>query len=227
MIDSLGWRNSFLAATSIGIVVTTVYTVLVPTAGNRSVAAFDFPPRIPLNAWQQTHSQPLANNQAKNEEQGEKIESSRSYGYSQDGKNLTVEMRYLVGTQGNVDSYIENYTDIPAAVLQGNKVKQSQELGYYRLFSYGDRIYLSSCISPRSPSNVTHKQFSENRYRHDLNLPVILDWLRGKASIRDRRCLWTHISTKIDRANPQETYKILETTWSDWYQWWQPQFPNL
>jgi cyanosortase A-associated protein len=47
----------------------------------------------------------------------------------------------------------------------------------------------------------------------------------------DARCLWTAISTPIpvnvSEALLAEKYKTLETIWSQWYDWWQPNMKKL
>jgi len=231
MIYQHQWRSGFLAITSIGISLATLYTFIAPTAGNRPVSSFEFPDRIPLNSWQQVDSKSAINSlfdpQKPAQESQELVQSAHDYRYSQNGSDLQVEMRYVVGTRGDVNSYLHEYTEIPPKAIESQKIEQLEGVGHYALFTSGNRAYLSSCISPRSLSNVTQKQFSDNRYSNDFQPQILLDWLQGTASIRDRRCLWTHLSTPISKSDPQIAYKTLETAWIDWYQWWQPRFPTL
>ena len=152
-----------------------------------------------------------------------------------DIQEISLDISYLVGTRGDVETYLREYTDIPPETIKAKKVKHIEGVGYHALFANGDRqgdsksnrAYLSSCISPRSLSNVTQKQFSQFRYQNDLQLQVGLDWLQGKASIRDRRCLWILLSTPIMQSDPKTAYQVLENTWQDLYQWWLPNFPRL
>jgi cyanosortase A-associated protein len=231
MINRYQWRSSFLATTSIGIGFTVIYTFIAPTAGNRPVSSFEFPDRIPLNSWQQVESQSAINSlsspQKTAQESQELVQSAQNYRYSHSGSDLQVEMRYVVGTRGDVNSYLQEYTEIPPEAIKSQKIKQLQNVGYHALFTSGDRAYLSSCISPRSLSNVTQKQFSENLYNSDFQPQIWLNWLQGTASIRDRRCLWTHLSTPISKSDPKIAYETLETAWIDWYRWWLPRFPTL
>jgi cyanosortase A-associated protein len=231
MIYQHQWRTGFLATTSIGISLATLYTLIAPTAGNRPVSSFEFPDHIPLNSWQQVDSKSRINSLFSPPKPAPKsqefLQSAHNYHYSQNGSDLQVEVRYLVGTRGDVNSYLQEYTEIPPEAIESQKIEQLKEVGYYTLLTSGDRAYLSSCISPRSLSSATQKQFSENRDSNDFQPQVWLNWLQGTASIRDRRCLWTHLSTPIPKSNPEIAYRILETAWSDWYRWWLPRFPSL
>ncbi len=227
-------RSSLLAATSIGVSVVGVYSLIVPSVGKQSVTDFVFPDRIPLNAWQQKNSHSLSTqvkSQTKETEEAasdsEIVKSAHSYNYIQDSQNLTIEMRYLVGTAGSIDNYLRKYTNIPIADFKSKQVENIEAVGYHTLFTSGDRAYLSSCMVAGGDSNVNPQQFSQHLNKTNLQYQVWLDWLKGKASIRDRRCLWTHLSLSLKNSSPQLAYQTLETAWVDWYQWWKPQFPEL
>jgi cyanosortase A-associated protein len=221
-LNNLQKRTNFLATTAIGVSLVTVYTLIEPTAGNRSVASFNFPDNIPLNNWQQSDSKPL--NITKQDSSPERLTSGHSYQYIKGKSDMTIEARYIVGSRGYVESYIDKYTDIAPKDL---KAEYSEGIGHYFLFKDRDRAYLNSCISPRSQSTVTQKQFASNRYQADLNPTVFLNWLFGKASIRDSRCLWVQLSIPLNTSETQNTYSTLQAAWSDWYRWWLPHFPSL
>ena len=231
--------NYFSAITSIGVGIVTTYSLIVPTAGNRPVTSFRFPDRISLNSWQQLNSFALITTEEKTLEDREDVleylelenqeivQSSQGYGYTKDNINLEVEMRYVVGTAGRVNAYIQKYTDIPLKDLRAQKIEQIKDIGYHILFTNGDRAYLISCIAFNGSGSVTAAQFAQYFREHNSQSQVWLDWLKGKASLRDRRCLWTQLSIPVDRAEPQLTYKTLENFWVDWHQWWKPRFPSL
>ena len=123
--------------------------------------------------------------------------------------------------------YLQNYTDIQDKTIKTKSIEQIEGIGYHALLRDNKQAYLTSCISPRSLSNVTQKQFSQYRYENDLNWHTGVKWLRGKASIRDRRCLWILLSIPVTQKNIQDDYQILETAWKNIYQWWLPNFPAL
>jgi cyanosortase A-associated protein len=160
MISKSLWRSSFLATTCAGVCLITAYSFIEPTAGNRQVASFIFPDSVPLNSWQPIASESLTNKKTKTEDKQEFIESSKGYTYSQDGIPLRLEMRYLVGTRGDITNVIQEQTAIPLEVVKP-KEKKLAGVGFHTLFVYQNQAYLSSCINPSGDSTVTGKQFSQ------------------------------------------------------------------
>lgn len=224
------WRSYVGAVSSIGINLTLVYTLIVPAAGNRRVADFKFPPQFPV---QEKQAIALTSNlipPPTNTDQKEVVKTRQQYQYIHQGREINLGISYLVGTRGDIDTYLQNYTSLDEEIIRKKAVKQVKQLngvGYHALFTNNNRAYLTSCISPRSPSNVTQKQFSNHRYQHDLQWQIVLDWLKGNSSIRDRRCLWVLLSTKITQGDQQAANQALETVWQDIYQWWITNFPEI
>ncbi len=237
LLNFSSWRSYFLAMTAISINLVVVCPGIFPNIGDRSVADFKFPQRIELASGKAmssisgTLSTSIDTTQSESDEpetseiKSEIVKAYQKYQIQQQ-QNLTVEISYLVDTRGDVEIYLQRYTSIPPENIKTKQIEQIEGVGYYALLNSKNRAYLSSCISPRSLSNVTQRQFSQYRYQNDLNPKVGWNWLRGKASIRDRRCLWVHLSTPLG-ANPQASDQILEQTWQDLYQWWLPNFPSL
>ena len=216
------WRSYLLAVTSIGINLALVSAFFSSAAGNRQVAKFKFPSSF-------GRAEAIANSDRliSNSSATEKIAASQKYQYLQNGRTIALQIEYLVGTRGDVATYIENYTEIDSKTIEARAIAKIENIGYHALLKDRRQAYLTSCISPRSPSNVTQKQFSQHRYQHDLNWQTGWQWLQGKASIRDRRCLWVLLATPLTQQDPQVDYQILETAWQDIYRWWLPNFPSL
>ncbi|WP_019508585.1 cyanoexosortase A system-associated protein [Pleurocapsa sp. PCC 7319] len=235
MIDQMHWRSCVLAIASVGTNLAVVYGMIAPTVGNRPVADFEFPGHLSLNSTQAMAVKSRQVSRKTDNQEQEIIKAHQKYQYIQDNQKISLDISYLVGTRGDVNTYLQQYTDIEPKTIQAKKVKHIEGVGYHALFTTSDRqaqsknkrAYLSSCISPRSPSNVTQEQFSQFRYQNDLQLQVGLDWLQGKASIRDRRCLWVLLSTPIMQSDPKTAYQVLENAWQDLYRWWLPNFPAL
>ncbi|MEO1671208.1 MAG: cyanoexosortase A system-associated protein [Cyanobacteria bacterium J06631_2] len=228
MINQTQWRSYSLAASSIGISIAVVYAFFVPSAGKRQVAAFQFPQRF-------AKAQAIATtpHQASEETAPEVIQARQQYKYTQTRPGMpsansviALEINYLVGTRGDVVTYLENYTDISAEVIKAKSIKYIEGIGHYALLKDQDQAYITSCISPHSLSNVTQKQFSQYRYQQDLTWQTAWKWLQGEASIRDRRCLWVLLSTPVTANNTQND-QALENAWKEIYQWWLPNFPVL
>lgn len=216
------WRSYLLAVTSISINLAVIYTFLIPAAGNRQVAKFEFPSEFGL-AKEVTITKDVV------EQAGtatETIQARQQYRYGRD-RAIALEINYLVNTRGDVDTYLRDHTDISEKAIAAKSIRSIEGIGYYALLADKDRTYLTSCISRSSPANVTQKQFSQYRYEQDLSWQIGWRWLQGKTSIRDRRCLWVLLSTPANRNNLQTRYRHLEAAWQNIYRWWLPNFPSL
>ncbi|MGL5940600.1 MAG: cyanoexosortase A system-associated protein [Waterburya sp.] len=217
------WRSYLFVITGISTNLAVVYSLIFFNIGNRSVADYQFPAHLNLNNGQAKIVK-LQSKQSKiKDKQEEALQDTKEYQYILNGQIINLKISYLVGTRGDVETYLQKYLKMTPTI----KIKHLESIGDHALFTNKNHAYLSSCISPRSLSNVTQRQFSQQRYQNDLQLQVAWDWLQGKASIRDRRCLWILLSTPITPSNTQAAYQSLEIVWQDLYQWWLPNFPPL
>lgn len=201
-------------------------TILVSTAGKVKVIPFDFPTAVPLIKWQLKNSRPLTPPVG----ESPSYLSGRQYQYIQNDLTLDIEMRYLVNTKGDVKSFIQTYSSIPLSPNQ-LLLRQQSGIGFYSLFTYQQRAYLSSCINSGGGSTVTDTQFLQNRYMYDTIYDMrfkerLIPWLQGRRGIRDVRCLWAHLSIPLSNSSPEGDYQTLEKVWFSWYQWWHPRFPQ-
>lgn len=219
------WHHNLLSTTAIGISLVAAYSVINSNAGNRPVTNFVFPQKIPLPYWEYVGKQTI-NVSPTVEEARDIIQSANRYRYRENATLLNIDMYYLTDTRGHIEHLLQKQASINPETLKTQQIEQ-QDNNYYSIFSDRDRTYLSSCLNPTGESTVTQKQFSENLDKRLLNLKLLSDWLLGKASIRDRRCLWVTISTPNDSSSFLEPTDILKQTWQDWHQWWQPRFPSL
>lgn len=224
MIFAKQLRSLLLVGTFVSVLCVFGRSILNPDIGERRVTSFEFPLGVPLPGWQPLESSPI-------DESAEhpNFRAGRHYRYVQSDLPLDIEMRYLGSSSMSVDvkRFIGSYTSIPLS--PGNPVlvlRQQQGVGFYSLFTYQARSYLSACINPRGGSTVTYEQFNRNRLVYDLRFSRLLPLLLGQENLRDRRCLWAHLSIPLKRLSPESSYPILEEAWFTWYQWWSPRFPK-
>jgi len=222
MTERNQWRSYIFAVSSISINLAVVSAFLFATTGNRQIAEFNFP-----SSFQTAQAIATPQNLPLDKQQTEIIKAHQHYQYAQNGQAIVLKINYLVGTRGDVAEYLQNYTDISKESIKAKSIEQIEGIGYHALLRENKQAYLTGCVSPRSPSNVTQKQFSQYRYQNDLNWQTGVKWLQGRASIRDRRCLWILLSTPVSQSDIQVDYRVLETAWKDIYQWWLPNFPAL
>lgn len=218
-------RTPLLATTFVGLISIFAKSAFDPTLGKPT--AYAFPAVVPISGWQPQVSPTPANIQAPQVERS--LSSTKSYRYTQSNSRLDVNMHYIVGTSGDAQLFMRNYTSIPIDSQPLAPVTRYQKgIGYYQLLSDRSMAHLVACINPQGESTVTRKQFLANRNTYDLQLGNILLWLTAKSDLRDRRCLWTHLSMPLNRASTQkDAYRQLETTWVSLYQWWVPRFPPI
>lgn len=227
MIQTLA-KNSLLIFTNIIVASATIYCFSNQQAGKQSVSSFIFPNQVPLSFWNQREKKNLSIEELDINfgKQPNAIISGKRYQYVRDNLIIDADIFYVVNTRGNVSKLIETRTQISEDALNQQKIKKSDDIGFYSIFRDDKFVYLSSCLNPQGKSTVTSKQFSENLNQVKLIPSLLGKWLVGKASIRDRRCLWIHLSLPLN-SEISNTEKILESAWLDLVQWWTPNFPQL
>ena len=152
----------------------------------------------------------------------------QKYSYVIENIPVEISLRYLVGTEADLFILLKELGNIDLKEDElRQKVVRKDPIGFYAAFTYQDQAYLSACINPRGISTVTQEQFNDNASDRALDRDVIISWLLGQTDLRDRRCLWTLISTPITTdSNLQDTNQKLEKIWISWYEWWKPRFPQ-
>lgn len=212
-------RISLLAVTLAGVLLVAGKLTFYPSKGNNSATQFDFPSTVPLAEWKLQNSAPLKISDTS------EVKAARKYEYQKSNIALEIEMRYVVGTIGDVESMMKGHTILkssPGKLTLAN----TQGAGFHGILQQQNRLYLSSCINPRGSATVTAEQFRYNRNTRDWQPNRVLFWLLGRGNIQDRRCLWTQMSVPLDKTTPENAQKLLENAWVSWYGWWQPRFPE-
>lgn len=212
-------RILLLNLTLIGLFLVLVKSIFYPTTVDRKITTFNFPSVVPLTGWQPLPS----NNLIELTTNQPNYVSGRQYQYIQNGIPIDIEMRYLVNTAGDVKDLVKTYKLVPTTSIT---LRQHNEIGFYGLFTYQGKAYLSTCINPHGGSTFTDRQFKQNRNIHDWQTNRILPWLLGRENLKDNRCLWANLSTDIKNSSPESAYYLLETTFPTWYQWWYQRFPQ-
>ncbi|MEB3336720.1 MAG: cyanoexosortase A system-associated protein [Leptolyngbyaceae bacterium] len=234
-------RILLLAATFAGAVVVLGKSIFSPPTASNTYKPYTFPQTVPLKDWQFVASKPLSNlpvSPKSSPDDTSKIPydvslASQEYRYLRDGLPLTIEMRYIVGTLGDLKNFIRNYTSIRLDSKQSDdrklfeSIRYQKGVGFYGLFTHQQRAYLSSCINSRGESTVTFEQFLANRNQHDIRWHRFLPVLVGQESLRDRRCLWAHLSVPLNSSSPEQSYQILENAWAIWYSVKDLSFPKI
>ncbi|MEG4345405.1 cyanoexosortase A system-associated protein [Microcoleus sp. A003_D6] len=212
-------RISLLAVTLGAVLLVAGKLVLYPSTGNFAATPFEFSESVPLADWQ------LQKSAALEISDNSEVKTARKYEYQKNNIALEIEMRYVVNTNGDVESMMKGHTILKSSPGKLALVS-TQGVGFHGILQKQNRLYLSSCINPRGGATVTAEQFRYNRNTRDWQANRILFWLLGRGNIQDRRCLWTQMSVPLDKTPPENAQKILENAWVSWYGWWQPRFPE-
>lgn len=212
-------RISLLVVTFIVVLLVVVKSTFYPSAGVPSITTFELPETVPVTDWQIKKSTPLKISDPS------QIKVGRKYEYQKNNLALEIEMRYVVGTIGDVAGLAKGNTVLKSSPGK-LELANTEKVGFHGILQHQNRLYLSSCINPSGDATVTTGQFRYNRNTSDWNFNRILFWLLGRGNIQDQRCLWTQMSVPLDRTTPQDAKKILENAWVSWYRWWQPRFPE-
>lgn len=217
-----GWHNFLITAQTIAVILVLLKLVIYPTQENRTVTPINFPETITINKWQQLEAQPLQDKLIPNLGYfvGENIGGYR-YKYDLFSRKLTIEMRYLVNTNGDLKYFVKDYTGKIEPYLY-----EKPGMGFYAMYPVGDRFYLTTCINPYGETSITSDRFRRNSLRHAINLKRIAIWLTSQQKIIDNRCLWATLSIPIGNTNPEAIYSLLENAWFDWHQWWKNNYPE-
>lgn len=186
-----------------------------PQVINQTSEQFTFPEQVPLSHWKAVNSEPIP------------ATIGQHYRYRQNKSALDIEMRYIITSDENTDMQrlLRSYTEIPFTSTRQAVMSKHPATGFYLLFTYQQKAYLSACINSRGGSTVTEEQFRHNRNLAMLQLNQILAWLKEQKPLRDQRCLWVLMSLASTDTNPEAAYPILESVWYGWYSWWQIRFP--
>ncbi|MDJ1182589.1 cyanoexosortase A system-associated protein [Roseofilum casamattae] len=205
------FRLPILAVNAILVVLTLGKITIDPTIGRSP--EYRLPLQIALPGWKPLESQTIDS-----QYQYPDSLASNSYQFIQDNLLLTIEMHYLSNTDGEVASYIQNYTGI---TMESDRlslfIRERENIGFYTLFVRENKAYLSACINPRGKTTVTSAQFNHNRYTYDLKIQRFIRWLVSRVDIWEDHCLWSHLSINIDPNSLEKTYSLLEQAWIDLY----------
>lgn len=190
---NLQLRSSVVAIALVGVVFVLGKSILTSPKTSRTVTPFTFPQTVRLPGWQFLGSRSLANQVNSASEPTYVTLAEKNYRYTKNELPLDIEMRYIVGNPGDVESYIRNHTSILPSTSSGTPIlHQQKRVGFHWHLIHQERTYLSTCINPHGVSTVTIQQFRQSRITSGALFSHLLPVLLGQESLWDERCLWTH-----------------------------------
>ncbi len=185
-----------------------------------------FPERLELAQAKFTQSEPIID--TKDFYFKPKYLSGHHYKFLVDNQPIDIALRYAVGTEGDIPIFLKELGNIDINEDEiRQKVVRKDPIGFYAMFTYQNKAYLTACINPRGISTVTKEQFDDNASDRAMDPDVIISWLLGQRDLRDRRCLWSLMSTPLAAdKDSAAAHQKLEKIWISWYEWWKTNFPQ-
>ncbi len=213
-----------LPLTSLAMAGITIATLLMPQVGRREIKSLQFPSQVTLSGWEEQNSVSLVDN-PETGLQLHRLRSGQKYHYQQQGTEVTAALRFFSPTFGNIEHYVKKTDDPPLqkAYAQG-KTSYLPDLGTYRLFNDQETAYLSACLTPEGESTINVAAYVNKTNRGIFNWETLIPRLLGQRSLRERRCLWVHLSTPLQQDSPEDSYRRLESVFKTGYSQWQGLF---
>ena len=186
---------SFLAVISLIILLSSFGN---PAIARREVSAYDFP--LVLAASNSSQALPLTQSadRKNSEDFRDRLHSARIYEFNRDNHPVTLELRYLVGTTGNLSDRIRSlFSDANTEI--NFKQADLPGVGSYQFWQIQNYAHLSTCLFADGVSRIRPvplragfqdlTQFKQN----------LINWIFAKTPLRDRRCIWVHGFTPDDQ----------------------------
>ncbi len=215
------WRRWLLLGLLGGAVLTGMKVIFWPPQSRPQAIAF--PPTLPLAGWQPVQNPPpLPPPKEKKADELFHFINGHVYQYQRGDQTLRIEMRYFAPVTADVHAFLTYYwkSNPPALEMQ-----QQEGIGYFVLFTDQKQTYLSTCLTPRGGTTVNREQFSQLRYRQDLNPIRVAMWAIGQGSLLDSRCLWITLSTQDSPLSPDASpAATLKTVFPQWIDQWRSRF---
>ena len=159
---------------------------------------YAFPQNIALQEWESINTKKIITN--------EKQIEGRKY-QRETNNNLDIEVYYIPNSTGDNSKIISQYLELDSDP-ENLTVKQNINIGFYGLFSEGNKAYLTTCIHAQGKIAFTNQQFAE-LVNHDLRTRL-LPWLLGLSDLRDWSCLWVNMSISLEHITEEKASLLLQ-----------------
>lgn len=228
-------------------------TLLDPNIGQPR--PFELPETVELSQWTLTNSEELEpftlnTGEADYADEGQRytyVLNTNAASSPAAVATLTVEQRYMIDTNGFIERLLMGHKafqeDLAVLDEKGGDtstvdadVQYKLGLGYSGLFQVGETTYLSACVNPRGESTFFIDHFLHNQSIYDRDPTRLFSVLFGRQAWTDQRCLWTHMALSPGASGvelsdsstlpSQDLQVLLNDTWEEWHDMWQPQFPK-
>ena len=133
---------------------------------------------------------------------------------------LDASMRHYVNSRTMVITNLESDFPLQAMV----ESRETSPRSAYGIWSAGERLHLSTIITPDGDTAMTTRRVARSMYLDHLTTGRLWGWLLGRAAIPDRRCVLVHFSMPAPASATEASRRPIEEAWADWQRAFQPVF---
>jgi cyanosortase A-associated protein len=201
----LNHRRLFFTCVTIGIVGCTLRVSRLPLAADpvSRLRAENAPPRINrlLSGWQL--SEQVAIPVEPQQSRYDRIIGGQRYIYDQGNQKLTVDLRDVQDTSGDIGLLQDQYF-APPPRNQLRRQTHNIAAGTYQTVTENGQTSIHTCFSMNGRFSTTANEFRQNRYRQTLELQHWRGWLVGHHPIIVNRCFWIKMTLQGPAHQPKD-----------------------
>jgi cyanosortase A-associated protein len=210
LLSRLNYRRLCFTGVTIGIIGCILRVAFQPLAADPVSRWIENPsPRINglLSDWQL--SEQVAIPVKPSQLRYDRIISGQRYRYYQGTQRLTIDLRDVQDTAGDIGLLRDQYS-VPLPLNQTLRPQSHNiKTGSYQTLSEHGQTTIHTCLSANGQFSTTANEFRQNRYRQIFELQQWRGWIVGSHPLIENRCLWIQITLQgashqqIDQPNSQ------------------------
>jgi cyanosortase A-associated protein len=208
-------RHILVGTIALGVGLTLIQIGIKPLAKFPTTVSMSLPTAVSLSGWNLQSTQSIQPSQSV--QKYNRIQTGQRYFYQQEDRQLQVNVRYVVQTEGDVGQFMAAQNTPPPSE---RVTERRSGHGFYRLSSEQNQATLQTCLTISGETTLTPTQFRQTAYKQALQPQQWLHWLTGQRSLIDRRCLWIQLATPLGQTDVEAAYHTLEQTWETLLPFW-------
>lgn len=199
------WHGFIICLQAIAVAVVSLKLLLQATTPTPTKSIISFTP-LHLKNWRSLSAKNLPNDALHDIIPGE-FQGGLEESFTKNQQILTVRRATLVGTNGDLKTYIKGYSSDLFSTL-----KHQPDIGYYSQFLDGDRLTMTACITKNNRTTITADQFKVEQIRATFSVPQLGGWLINRHRLMPNICHWQAISlSPADHNSPDFLLNLWQT----------------
>jgi cyanosortase A-associated protein len=203
LLSLLNNPRLYFTCITIGIIGCILRVSLQPLAADpvSRLRAENSPPRISrlLSDWQLSEQVVIPVELGPS--QYDRMIGGQRYIYYQGTQKLTVDLRDIQDTSGDIELLRNKYLVAPSLNSQRRPQTHSIKAGSYQTLVENGQTSIHTCVSANGRFSTTNYEFRQNAYHQFLELRQWGGWFLGRHPLIINRCFW--IQMTLQGASPQ------------------------